>query len=96
MLVPDLSVNYFAIPNFFSRGKNLDFEGYSFCKNRYENLKGVFTDALLSAWSTYQNLASNFLQKVISITLLTSCEQVHLARSMEKQIASARQFKPRA
>tara|TARA_B110000438_G_scaffold236424_1_gene233503 strand:- start:222 stop:431 length:210 start_codon:yes stop_codon:yes gene_type:complete len=69
MLVSDLPVDYFSIPNLFSRRKNLDFEGDFFCKNRYGNLKGVFTDAFLSAWSTHQKLASNFLQKVISITM---------------------------
>jgi len=64
-----LPADYFSIHNFFSWRKNVDFQGGYFCKNRYGNLKGVFTDAFLSAWSTYQNLASNFLQKVISITM---------------------------
>jgi hypothetical protein len=95
MLVFDLPVDYFSIPKFFSRRKYLYFEESPFCKNRHENLKGVFTDAFFSAWSTCQNLASNFLQKVISIPMWTSCEQVHLARAGKKQIARERKFKSR-
>ncbi len=84
MLVLKFPLDYFPLPHFFSRSRNLDSEGYFFYKSRYWDLKKVFADAFLSAWSTQRNLASNFFQKVIFITMWTSCEQLHLARSKEK------------